>query len=219
LDLTTSDFLSQSYTEVLLQTEVGAFHGAKRTIACNLLFRGVDIITQKPLLLEVQDYSVPDANAPPLMFDCLIGYNNVTPIFKRVISERYALAPESLPTVKQLLDWIQLDVHSPNESTVKRFMLSLGEFMERYCAEQPDVPMYEMLNSAVTILKLLRCWRNCKMTTSPDPNGNKRHISRTVISQLLLIIKDGIRSAEYGYPNLIQTISKRFKQNYTDSTI
>jgi hypothetical protein len=195
LDLTTSDFLSQSYTEELLQTEIGAFHGKKRIIACNLLFRGNDIITQKPLLLEVQDYSVPDVNAPPLESDCLVGYNKSTPIFKRVISERYALAPENLPTVKQLLDWIQLDVHSPNESTVKRFMLSLGEFMERYCAEQPDVPMYEMLNSAVTILKLLRCWRNCKMTTSTYSSA-RMHISRTVVSQLLLIIKDGIRTAE-----------------------
>lgn len=50
-----------------------------------------------------------------------------------------------------------------------------------------------MLNSAVTILKLLRCWRNCKMTSR---DNEKQHISRTVISQLLLIIKDGIRTAE-----------------------
>jgi hypothetical protein len=196
MDLTVSDFLSQCYTEELLRTEIGAFHGKKRTIACNLLFRGTDTITQRPLLLEVQDYSVPDVNAPPLESDCLVGYDKSTPIFKRVISERYALTPESLPTVRQLLDWIQLDMHSPNESTVKRFMLSLGEFMERYCAEQPDVPMYEMLNSAVTILKLLRCWRNCKMTTSSDPARTKQHISRTVVSQLLLIIKEGIRTAE-----------------------
>jgi hypothetical protein len=52
-----------------------------------------------------------------------------------------------------------------------------------------------MLNSAVTILKLLRCWRNCKMTTSSS-STNSRHISRTVVSQLLLIIKEGIRAAE-----------------------
>ncbi|KAE9375236.1 hypothetical protein N431DRAFT_196566 [Stipitochalara longipes BDJ] len=193
---TSFDFLSQSYTEELLQTEIGAFHGKKRTIPCNLLFRGNDIITQKPLLLVVQDYFAPDVNAPPLESECLVGYDESTPIFKRVRSERYAIAPESLPTVKQLLDWIQLDVHSPNESTMKRFMLCLGEFMERYCAEQPDVPMYEMLNSAVTILKLLRFWRNCKMTTSPGDTGCKQHISRTVVSQLLLIIKDGIRTAE-----------------------
>jgi hypothetical protein len=196
LDLTASDFLSQFYTEELLKTEIGAFHGNQRTIACDLVFRGSDIITQKPLLLVVQDYFVPDINAPPLESECLVGYDGSTPIFETVRSGRYALAPESLPTVKQLLDWIQLDVHSPNESTVKRFMLSLGEFMERYCAEQPEVPMYEMLNSAVTILKLLRCWRNCKMTTSPDHTGAKQHISRTVVSQLLLIIKDGIRTAE-----------------------
>jgi len=207
-NLTASDFLSQSYTEELLKTEIGAFHGEKRTLACNLLFRGADTITQKPLFLQVQDYSVPDANAPPLESDCLIGYDESTPVFKpvfkRVVSERYALVPESLPTVKQLLDWIQLDVHSPYESTVKRFMLSLGEFMERYCAEQQDVPMYEMLNSAVTILKLLRCWRNCKMTTCPY-SGNKMHISRTVVSQLLLTIRDGICTAEI---TLLETLEK-----------
>ncbi|PMD15544.1 hypothetical protein NA56DRAFT_753817 [Hyaloscypha hepaticicola] len=208
---TSFDFLSQSYTEELLKTEIGAFHGEKRTIACNLLFRGADTITQKPLFLQVQDYSdysVPDANAPPLESDCLIGYDGSTPVFKpvfkKVFSERYALTPGSLPTVKQLLDWIQLDVHSPYESTVKRFMLSLGEFMERYCAEQPDVPMYEMLNSAVTILKLLRCWRNCKMTTCPY-TGNKMHISRTVVSQLLLTIRDGICTAEI---TLLETLEK-----------
>jgi hypothetical protein len=194
LDLTASDFLSKSYTVELLRTEIGALHGRKKIIACDLRFRGKDIITQQPLLLEVQDYS---ANTPQLESECLVGYDKANaPIFEKVLSERYALTPENLPTVKQLLDWIQLDVHSPNESTVKRFMLSLGEFMERYCAEQPDVPMYEMLNSAVTILKLLRCWRNCKMTTYPDSPGEKRHISRTVVSQLLLIIKDGIRAAE-----------------------
>ena len=138
--LINADLLTQSYTEELLEKELGIFHGPERTIACQLNWDR-ESPQAFPLFLTVQDYSTPTFETKPLMltlaFSC--EFRGVT--FERFQSRRYAIVSESLPTIQDLVNWARVDLDVSDSSLQQRLMVSLTEFIQQYCEIRPKLPM------------------------------------------------------------------------------
>lgn len=184
------DILSHAFTQDLLEGEIGAFEGEKRLIACNL-YSGVQPITALPLWLQVRDYKTPSELSKPLLYDYMIGLGPQGPVFNMAVSERYAIVPESLPTAEELEIWIR---QAPEQNATPGLMTALGNFIGAYCEHQTQLPMHDILKNASTIFTLLRFLRNWKMTTTPS--GGITHISRAIVAQLVIVVKNRIRVAE-----------------------
>jgi hypothetical protein len=144
--LTRADILAQSVTEEFLEKELGSYEGPKKQIACKIYWdhkapQGYS------LLLTVQNYSARNCNAQRLVsrqvFDC--GVLGV--FYDTWESKRYAISPDKLPTVQNLVDWVQVD-HSVSDSVIEqRLMVSLTELIEQYCAYESRLPMVRKLFS------------------------------------------------------------------------
>jgi hypothetical protein len=58
------------------------------------------------------------------------------------------------------------------------------------------LPQRELLDSSVKILKLLHCWRSGKIVPSNSDDPSEYWAPKAVSSQLLVVIKKGIRAEE-----------------------
>jgi hypothetical protein len=181
------DLLFESHTEKFVKEEVVAYVGPSHHIDLFLLH---DRESGKvvPLTVEVRRYS-PEGSEDELPYHTVaVDDSN----FRDVPSDRYAIIPESIPSVDDILDWVQMDLSAAEGVAVQRLIIALARFMTEYCDRELQLPCSELLASTAKILKLLRCWRSAKMVAS----GGGTYASKAIASQILLVVKKGIWEQE-----------------------
>jgi hypothetical protein len=181
------DLLFELHTEKFVKEEVVTYFGPSKQIDLVLLH---DRESKKvvPLTVEVRRYSPEDSEGELPYHTVAVDDNN----FRDVPSDRYAIIPESIPSVDEILDWVQMDLSAAEGIAVQRLIIALARFMTEYCDSELQLPCSELLASTTKILKLLRCWRSAKMLAS----GGESYASKAVASQILIVVKKGIWEQE-----------------------
>lgn len=89
------------------------------------------------LPVMVQDYEPPES-ADKVLYNVIA--TDATS-FENVQSERYAITPRSMPTMHDILGWVQMDMPAIEGNPVQRLIIALKDFMSQYCDHQPPLPM------------------------------------------------------------------------------
>jgi len=105
---------------------------------------GQEVPTELAIPITVRDYSTPDSEDPVLYHSVALDRT----IFKTVISERYAIVPEGMPKLNQLLNWGDANIADARGQSVQQLLITnLKEFMDQYCKHVPRLPLVSTLNN------------------------------------------------------------------------
>ena len=102
----------------------------------------------------VQDYSPPDSEDEVLY--TVFAHDDKT--FENIPSDRYAIVPQSMPSLDDIINWVKMDLPAIEQNPVQRLIIALKDFMARYCEHTPSLPM---------VSRLLRCKDPLSQKTLP----------------------------------------------------
>ena len=138
------DILFESFTQDFLCNEIGKYYGPERKIRLGLTY---DRYSPPAPTLEVivQDYS-PPSSADPVLYN-VVAVDEKS--FENVQSERYAIIPQSMPTLAEILCWVKMTIPAIGGNPVQRLIIALKDFMSQYCEHRPILPM---------VSPPLHCW-------------------------------------------------------------
>ena len=213
----------QSFTREWLDGEIGSLYGPRWKVRCDR-FCDQKPASTWPLALSVQAYATPDSKIGHEEVTAVNGFGSRHARLYRYRNHRHAIVPDSIPKVADLLQWIQADLITAPRDPVLRFLTSLAAFMDEYCKSKPELPMvshpqngrrhsspvqqHNLLYQALNVLKLLRCWRSIfqvRLYSESDDDTPMIH-SSAISNQILLVIKEGICSAEFTILDIIEKL-------------
>ena len=143
--LSEADLLLTSFTRGFLSSEIKSCYGPRKSIRVGMVFHeGQEVPTELAIPITVRDYSTPDSEDPVLYHSVALDRT----IFKTVISERYAIVPEGMPKLNQLLNWGDANIADARGQSVQQLLITnLKEFMDQYCKHVPRLPLVSTLNN------------------------------------------------------------------------
>jgi hypothetical protein len=204
--LSNIDLLFESSTQDFLKSEIQTYRGLERKIHLALRFDS-EAPTAFSLPITVRDYSNQDSKKEALYHTMAIDRTH----FKNVPSDRYAIIPGGVPSLNDLLNCFRADVASVGGHSVERLITALNEFMDQYCGNEPQLPLVSLKPSPrvlITIylvrlaeklsknLKAIALLAEYKNGFTDADKTYSALASKAVSSQILLVIKEGIRKEE-----------------------
>lgn len=185
------DILSESFTREFLQHEIGTYYGLEKRLELGLVHDQHSPYAPT-LSVLVREYFAPESEDKILY--SVVATDDKT--FENIPSKRYAIVPTSMPSMADLLGWVQMDKSAVQQTPVQRLIIALKDFISQYCEQKPQLPMHDVLQVSVKILNLVHCWRSDKMVVAGNSELNGQLAPKAISSQILQVIKDGIREAE-----------------------
>jgi hypothetical protein len=137
--LNEADLLLMSFTRGFLSSEIKSCYGPRKSIRVGMVFHeGQQFPTELAVPIIVRDYSTPDSEDPVLYHS--IALDRIK--FNIVISERYAIVPESMPKLNHLLNWSDANMADARGQSVQQLLITnLKEFMDQYCRHVSRLPL------------------------------------------------------------------------------
>jgi hypothetical protein len=138
-----ADLLLMSFTRGFLSSEIKSCYGPRKSIRVGMVFHeGQQFPTELAVPITVRDYSTPDSEDPVLYHSVALDRIN----FNTVISERYAIVPESMPKLNHLLNWGDANMADARGQSVQQLLITnFKEFMDEYCRHVPRLPLVSAL--------------------------------------------------------------------------
>jgi hypothetical protein len=107
-----------------------------------VFYEGQEVPTELAVPITVQDYLTPDSKDPVLYHTVALEKT----CFDIVLSERYAIVPDSVPKLNHLLSWADANMAAARGQSVQQLLItSLKEFMDQYCRHVPQLPLVSVL--------------------------------------------------------------------------
>ena len=131
------DLLYQSFNEDWLEGEVGHCYGPKLEVKCTL-FCDKRVSSAHALALTVQPFSTPRMETGPYQATTLDGMTSSGPIWGTSLIHRFAIVPDSIPSVEELLGWVTI------QEPGCRLIYSLAAFVGAYCEQVPQLPLVSL---------------------------------------------------------------------------
>ena len=135
------DLLLESFTQNFLSAEIKSYYGPQSEIHLGLHFYDEEDETKPPNVLTVpivvQHYSTLCSEDPILYHS--VALDKTT--FEIVQSERYAIVPRSVPSLKDILNWAEANMNTSRGRSVQLLITTLKEVMDLYCQIEPRLPL------------------------------------------------------------------------------